>query len=101
MGKKKQRKGAPDLDDDEFPAPSEAPAIVDADTPGVSAAAPKKQDKKKKAKKVTFMARIACRGVSGIVANPGIPMFIAVSRERRKILAGVRMTKQLECFQLT
>ncbi len=54
MGKKKQRKGAPDLDDDDFPEPSEAPAIVDTDTPGVSAAAPKKQDKKKKAKKVTY-----------------------------------------------
>ena len=62
MGKKKQRKGAPDLDEDDFPEPSEAPATVDTDTPGVSAAAPKKQDKKKKAKKVTIIALIACRG---------------------------------------
>ncbi|KAL0036218.1 hypothetical protein WJX79_008552 [Trebouxia sp. C0005] len=51
MGKKKQRKGAPDLDDDDFPEPSETSATVDTDTPGFSAAAPKKQDKKKKAKK--------------------------------------------------
>ena len=100
MGKKKQRKGAPDLDDDEFPEPSEAPAAVDTDTPGVLAAAPKKQDKKKKAKKVTVMARIACRGVGDIVANPDILMFVGLSRERRKMPAGVQMMKQLEFFQL-
>ncbi|DBA78850.1 TPA: hypothetical protein ACH3X1_008737 [Trebouxia sp. C0004] len=51
MGKKKQRKGAPDLDDDAFPEPSEASATVDTDTPVLPAAALKKPDKKKKAKK--------------------------------------------------
>ncbi len=51
MGKKKQRKGAPDLDDD-FPEPSEGATTVDTDIADTPAAAPKKQDKKKKAKKV-------------------------------------------------
>lgn len=51
MGKKKQRKGAPDLDDD-FPEPPETDKGVDVDTSDVQASAPKKQDKKKKAKKV-------------------------------------------------
>lgn len=100
MGKKKQRKGAPDLDDDDFPEPSETSATVDTDTPGFSAAAPKKQDKKKKAKKVTIVARIACQGVGGIVANPGILMCIDASRERRRMPAGVQMTKQLVCLKL-
>ena len=60
MGKKKQRKGAPDLDDDNFPEPSDA-ANVDTDAVDVSAAAPKKQDKKKKAKKVYATALILCQ----------------------------------------
>ena len=51
MGKKKQRKGAPDLDDD-FPEPSEAATTFDTDTVDIPAAATKKQDKKKKGKKV-------------------------------------------------
>lgn len=60
MGKKKQRKGAPDLDDDEFPEPSDA-ATVDTDPVDVPTAAPKKQDKKKKAKKVDKSALILCQ----------------------------------------
>lgn len=51
MGKKKQRKGAPDLDDD-FPEPAETGENVDIGSSGIQASAPKKQDKKKKAKKV-------------------------------------------------
>ena len=57
MGKKKQRKGAPDLDDD-FPEPAETGKDVDLDTSDVQASAPKKQDKKKKAKKVNTFHRV-------------------------------------------
>lgn len=60
MGKKKQRKGAPDLDDDDFPEPSDA-ATVDTDTVDVPASVPKKQDKKKKAKKVDKSELIFCQ----------------------------------------
>ena len=51
MGKKKQRKGAPDLDDD-FPEAAEATAPADTNIPDEPAATAKKQDRKKKAKKV-------------------------------------------------
>lgn len=51
MGKKKQRKGAPDLDND-FPEPAETDESVDVDSSEIQASAPRKQDKKKKAKKV-------------------------------------------------
>ncbi|KAL3150312.1 hypothetical protein ABBQ32_000160 [Trebouxia sp. C0010 RCD-2024] len=50
MGKKKQRKGAPDLDND-FPEPAETDESVDVDSSEIQASAPRKQDKKKKAKK--------------------------------------------------
>lgn len=59
MGKKKQRKGAPDLDDD-FPEPTETGQNVDIDTSDVQATAPKKQDKKKKAKKVYITLVVVC-----------------------------------------
>ena len=51
MGKKKQRKGAPDLDDD-FPEAAETTALADTDIPDAPAATAKKQDKRKKANKV-------------------------------------------------
>lgn len=54
MGKKKQRKGAPDLDDDFPDEPTENSKDVDVDTTDIQASAPKKQDKKKKAKKVNL-----------------------------------------------
>ena len=57
MGKKKQRKGAPDLDDD-FPEPAETGKDVELDTSDVQASVPKKQDKKKKAKKVNSIRRV-------------------------------------------
>ena len=54
MGKKKQRKGAPDIDDD-FPGAAEASADADPAIKDAPVAAPKKQDKKKKAKKVGLL----------------------------------------------
>lgn len=51
MGKKKQRKGAPDFDDDEFPEPS-SDALEPASDSQTPLIASKKQSKSKKAKKV-------------------------------------------------
>ena len=59
MGKKKQRKGAPDFDD-EFPESSELPSATSADPLNDTATAPKKLDKKKKSKKVSagYLAKV-------------------------------------------
>ena len=54
MGKKKQRKGAPDLDDEDFPDPLEAANDAEVASSDAQASGPKKQDKKKKAKKVSL-----------------------------------------------
>lgn len=53
MGKKKQRKGAPDFDDDEFPEQSDDVAASSADAPA-PIATDKKPSKSKKAKKVNL-----------------------------------------------
>lgn len=80
MGKKKQRKGALDLDDDEFPEPTEEVIEAGADVTPVAPAS-KKQNKGKKGKKVCLRqlqvrAMVQCKAEYREVACSSYTSFI-------------------------